>query len=212
MDKDENCHKTKSPIIFGPESYTHIGIDQLLTYASYRVLIKKETCTFERLVYECFILFPLKFGFQRYPQWPDSARINKAWLRCRTDKGWLAGNIKEGFRLTPAGEVIARKTERELTTEGQQKELRQSTKSRERYEAILMHIKASPEFGRYLRTSIFDLSVSELRSFLGGTLETPKRILRHNLNQYFQASEIYKELSIEPFLQSCKKMLSTFQE
>ena len=81
--------KTQSPYLV--EVYKNYGIDQLVVYAVKRILDANEECTFERLVYECFTLFPEKFEFKRYPEWPDSARITKAWLRCRTDKGWIAG-------------------------------------------------------------------------------------------------------------------------
>lgn len=196
--------KTFSP--YEPEYYINVGIDQLIVYAAKKIIDGGEECTFERLVYECFTLFPIKFGFKRYPDWPDSARINKAWLRCRTDKGWLAGTVKEGFRITPSGEIIARKTEKQL--KGVRNKKTQIPKRlRERYEAVLFYIKKSPEFNKFNELESDDITLNELKSFLGGTLETPKRIIRHNLNRYFQAATIYNDTSVISFLNLCKKKL-----
>jgi len=197
-------NKTISP--YESKKYINIGIDQLIVYAAKKILDYGEECTFERLVYECFTLFPNKFGFKRYPEWPDSARINKAWLRCRTDKGWLAGTVKEGFRITPSGEMIARQTEKQLKGMISKKTLIPK-RSRERYEAILSYIKKSPEFTKFIEQENNDISFAELKSFLGGTLETPKRILIHNLNRYFQAATIYDDTSVVSFLKLCKKKL-----
>jgi len=199
--------KGKAQSLYQVEVYKNYGIDQLVIYATKKIIDAGEECTFERLVFECFTLFPEKFGFKRYPEWPDSARINKAWLRCRTDKGWLAGTVKEGFRITSTGEIIAKKTKKDLSGGYISKKIQFPKKSRERYEAVLTHIKKSPEFLRFVEIEGYDVSLSELKSFLGGTLETPKRILRHNLNLYFQAASIYNDSSVIPFLKLCKKKL-----
>jgi len=199
--------KGKAQSLYQVEVYKNYGIDQLVVYAVKRILDANEECTFERLVYECFTLFPEKFEFKRYPEWPDSSRITKSWLRCRTDKGWIAGTVKEGFRITSAGEIIAKKAKRDLSSGYTSKKIQPPKKSRERYEAVLAHIKKSPEFLKSVEIEGYDISLSELKSFLGGTLETPKRILRHNLNLYFQAAAIYNDSSVIPFLKRCKKKL-----
>lgn len=196
----------KSISSYEPKNYINIGIDQLVVYATKKIMDGGEECTFERLVYECFTLFPEKFKFKRYPQWPDSARINKAWLRCRTDKGWLAGTVKEGFRVTPSGETIARQTEKYLKGMVGKKILIPKG-TRERYEAVLNYIKKSPEFTKFIEQENNDISISDLKSFLGGTLETPKRILIHNLNHYFQAATVYDDKSVVSFLKLCKEKL-----
>jgi len=47
---------------------------------------------------------------------------------------------------------------------------------------------------------------------LGGTMETPKRILRQNLNLYLKAAITYREESLIPFLRLCETKLRTFKE
>jgi len=192
---------------FSFDSYKSIGIDQLVIYSAMRIISSGEECTFERLVFECFSLFPKKFGFQRYPEWPDSSRITKAWLRCRTDKGWLNGTVKKGFSLTLAGEIASRKIENELKAGKLTNKIIIPRKTRERYESVLTYIKNSLEFNKFYSSNNDNLSIAELKSFLGGTLETPKRILVHNLNLYFQASQVYKDDSVLPFLKICKEKL-----
>ena len=199
--------KAKVEVEFPSNSYKDIGVDQLVIYSVKKILDNSEECTFERLVCECFRLFPKKFGFLRYPNWPDATRINKAWLRCRTDKGWLAGTVKEGFRITAAGEKVARDTENLLKNKNKTRRKLPIPKPRERYEAIIMHIKKTPEYQRYVNVAGYEINEADLRSFLGGTLETPRRILRHNLNLYMNAADIYKESSVFPFLEICKKKL-----
>ena len=75
------------------------NLDEMLIYCADLVQQTGDACTFERLVYECFTRFPEQFGMISYPQWPDNDRINKAWLRCRTDRGgWLVLVLKD-FKL-----------------------------------------------------------------------------------------------------------------
>lgn len=199
--------KTQMAGEFPPDSYNDIGVDQLVIYSVKKILDNSEECTFERLVCECFKLFPKKFGFLRYPNWPDATRINKAWLRCRTDKGWLAGTVKEGFRITAAGEEVAIGTENLLKKKNKIRRNLPAPKPRERYEAIILHIKNTIEYQKYVNIAGYEINEADLKSFLGGTLETPKRILRHNLNLYMNAAAIYNESSVIPFLEICKKKL-----
>ncbi len=55
-------------------SYENISVDELVLFAAKCILDSGEECTVERLVYECFTLFPKSFCLPRYPQWPDSTR------------------------------------------------------------------------------------------------------------------------------------------
>lgn len=57
-----------------------MNIDKLVVYSIYLLSVEKKEATFENIVAKCFQLFPEKFSLVGYPQWPDSARINKSWL------------------------------------------------------------------------------------------------------------------------------------
>lgn len=96
------------------ETYEDVGLDQLLVYAAACIEARGDDLTFELLVAECYFQFPKRFHLKGYPQWPDSAKVNKSWLRCRADKGWMAGSPRRGLRLTDAGREEASRTERRL--------------------------------------------------------------------------------------------------
>ena len=185
-------------------SYDKLPLDELLVHAVRRISDAGEDCTFERLVYECFSLFPRKFGLERYPQWPDSARVNKTWLRCRTDKGWIVGAVQEGFRLTPKGERAAQTAAKKLL----QKALpspKRTPRPRERYEAALHQMHQSELFGRFtVDPAAFSLSEMELRNLLGCTLETPRRVLGQNLLYYLDAARQYGDQAVVGFLETCR--------
>lgn len=189
------------------ELYTKIPVDDLVLYAAKRILENNEECTSERLVYECFTLFPKQFCLQQYPEWPDSGRVNKSWWRCRTDKGWLVGSVKEGFRLTPKGERVAAGVAKKLST-GKVREPRRVARPRERFEAALLHIRHSDGFRRFGKNpQDFVLSEMEIRSLLGGTLETPSRVLKQNLHFYLDVAEQYGDHAVKQFLGACKGFL-----
>jgi hypothetical protein len=188
-----------------------LSVDELLACCVQRVLDNSEDCTFERLVYECFTQFPGSFSLQRYPQWPDSARVNKSWLRCRTDKGWVIGSVQEGFRLTDAGKRVAARVE-SVVKSGQSpnKLTTEPTRSRERYQALLRQIREHPLFKQFLNDSQgFALTEMEFRHLLGCTLETPVRVLRQNLMGYRKAAEAYDDTKVLHLLDQCELRMQT---
>ncbi len=184
------------------------SIDRLLAFAVGQVVAAEEDCTFERLVYECFTLFPDAFAMQRYPQWPDSVRINKTWLRCRTDRGWIVGSVQEGFRLTEQGAHVASEVAHVLGKNPAAAETGPGNRARERYEAMLRHVRRQPSFQAYQADpGSFSLSDSGLRVLLNATLETPRRILRQNLRAYQNAAAAYQDAEAGAFLAACGEML-----
>jgi hypothetical protein len=192
-----------------------ISIDELVIYAVYRIYQSGDECTFERLVYECFTLFPQEFGFKRYPQWPDSARIDKSWLRCRTDKGWLIGTVKESFRLTDLGFTIAERVEKKLNMEKATSidSHKVRVKDRERYDSILRNLTESDKYKEFIdNPKKFRLDEMSFRQLLGCTLETPLRVIKQNLRQYRYAADVYKETSVERFLNTCEAQMKDVLE
>lgn len=190
-----------------PRSIT--SIDELLTYAVGQVTDTGEECTFERLVYECFHLFPEQFRMQRYPDWPDSVRVNKTWLRCRTDRGWIIGSVQEGFRLTERGQRVAAKVARTLGKgEAALPQPSEGGRARERYEAMLKYVRRQPAFQAYQASpASLELSDADLRVLLNGTLETPPRVLRQNLRAYQNAAQEYADEEVAAFLSTCDSLM-----
>lgn len=98
---------------FDPKVYEDIGIADLILFSMYSLSSKKEECTFERLVKECFALLPKAFGFPNYPQWPDSRKLDRS-LRSLRQKKLIKGDPKTSFSLTKLGEKEALRIEKKL--------------------------------------------------------------------------------------------------
>lgn len=185
-----------------------LPLDDLVVYCVAEVLAAGENCTFERLVFECFTRFPESFSLTLYPEWPDSARINKAWLRCRTDKGWIAGSVQEGFRLTPVGERIAEKVRAQLQAGAHARGSHSGTRPRHQLDALLRNVRNDPLFQRFADgRGDFKPTEMELRRLLGATLETPLRVLRQNLRALKSAADAYSDSEALDFLNVCEKMM-----
>ena len=60
---------------FDENIYTSISLTKLTFFAMHEIANNGEECAYERIVKECFTIFPKRFGFQRYPEWPDGSRI-----------------------------------------------------------------------------------------------------------------------------------------
>lgn len=198
--------------IYDPEIYTKISLDHLITFCVRSILDSGEECTFERLVYEAFTNFPKKFGLLRYPNWPDSARVNKSWLRCRTDFGYIVGSAKEGFRLTEQGKRIAENAKRRLVeTKIQQKDgifSHDSGKTREKYEAVLKQIRINPLFQSYINDPINnEFDEMKLRLLLNCTMETPIRVLRQNIKYFINIAKTYGDSEVIKFLNKCENAI-----
>ncbi len=206
MSPDEKwLEQSETSLTTARETYATLPVDDLVLYAAKRILEAGDECTSERLVYECFTLFPKQFSLQRYPQWPDSGRVNKSWWRCRTDKGWLVGSVKEGFRLTPKGERVAASVDKKLCM-GKPQKTRKPGKARERNEAVVRHLRQSEAFVRYKNDpQAYRISEGELRRLLGGTLETPPLVLRENFHFYLDAAAQYRDREVSAFLQACRR-------
>lgn len=196
---------------FPEDKYKNQGLDQLVVYCVKRILDHGEECTFERLVYECFTSFPQKFGLERYPEWPDSARVNKSWLRCRTDKKWIVGSVKSGFALTPSGKKIAELVEAEISGKTNATASRvkpEIARYRERWESILKNIRNHPTFRRFQKNpNQFTPTPEELRDVLMTTLETPIKLVRRNLDYFKNIAEEYHDRDVVKFLDMCVKFI-----
>jgi len=84
--------------------------DQIL-FSIYSVISSREKCDFERLIKECFTLFPETFSFSKYPQWPDSRKLDRP-LRTLRQRKLIKGDPKTFFTLTKTGQKIAIETAR----------------------------------------------------------------------------------------------------
>jgi len=79
--------------------------DQIL-FAIYSATSGEEKCDFERLIKECFTLFPATFSFSKYPQWPDSLKLDRQ-LRTLRKRKLISGDPQTSFSLTKSGKSMA---------------------------------------------------------------------------------------------------------
>lgn len=197
--------------MFNPKIYKEFPIDDLTIYAISNIFKNRDEFTVERLISECFTLFPEKFGLTRYRQWPDYNRIRLSLSRCK-NKGWVVGNAKSGFKITKFGEDKANrvclqlKTEEKLPEEKVKKE--HYIDSRGKWESMIRYFKSNNIFHKYLKErEMLDLTENDIRSILLCTLETPIRILRQNLINALEISDQLNEREISNFLLFCAKKI-----
>jgi len=100
------------------EFYLDKSINNLILFSIYSVLEKKEKCSFEELVKECFTLFPKVFSFPKYSKWPDARKLDRP-LRFLRKRKLITGNPKSHFTLTKTG----RKITEEMTEKLRQRRL-----------------------------------------------------------------------------------------
>ncbi len=77
-------------------------VNDLIIFGILNVEQKKEKCTFERLVKECFNLFPKSFGLAKYSKWPDTRKLDRP-LRTLRQKKLVIGSPNSFFTLTEQG-------------------------------------------------------------------------------------------------------------
>ncbi len=96
----------KLPVYYNEEVYKKIPLAHLIIFGIYSVSETNKKCTFERLVKECFTLFPQSFGFSENPEWPDSRKLDRP-LRMLKNKKLITGDPQSSFFLTGAGKKLA---------------------------------------------------------------------------------------------------------
>lgn len=95
--------------IIASELYKRVPLHDLILFSIYSVASKRKKCTFERLVRECFVLFPDSFSFSEIKKWPDSRKLDRS-LRTLRRRKMLTGDPKSIFSLTKQGRKIAEET------------------------------------------------------------------------------------------------------
>jgi hypothetical protein len=193
---------------FKPSQYLDVSQDHLVAAALWFLLEDKKQPTFENLVAEAFQSFPARFQLEGYPEWPNAHVIGKAWVRCRTDKKWIAGSAAEGFSLTTLGKQIAMKTLRDLgaerpTESGERRGSRQSMSSR-----VVLRVENSRAFRAYESSGVNSVSDSDFFDLLYCTLGTTPEVLEKNFGIVRQEVEQYGRKDLVGFLDALKGRFS----
>jgi len=80
----------------------NFSVNDLILFCIHSIVLNNEQCSFERLIKECFSLFPDVLKFERYPIWPDSRKLDRP-LRALRAEGVIIGDSKTFFMLTEKG-------------------------------------------------------------------------------------------------------------
>ena len=188
---------------FDERIYSSISLTKLTILAINEIVSNGEECAYERVVKGCFTLFPKRFSFQRYPEWPDGTRVKIEILRCR-DKGWVTGNEKSGFQITSLGRRVAEEVLKELQ-QGPARELH-PTQTRDRGDTVLSYLKKSEPYRRYQENKEnFIITEEEFRRLIISTFETPPKVLEQNFNYCFDLCREYGEKELCNFLEKCRE-------
>lgn len=194
---------------FDPAVYEHIGLDELTTYAIYSLIQKSKEATSENIVAEAFMLFPRRFSLRGHPEWPDSAVVNKSWWRCKTDKGYVVGSVKEGFKLTPQGIRVAKDIEERLTQSSAAQVQGKNDKAelRTREGKLLRQLEESHAFKLFAHDSSFNIDEFALKDAIFLPPDASKSSIRRNLEQLRTAARLYQRQDISKFLDCVESRL-----
>jgi hypothetical protein len=207
MNKMTKIARTKK---YKEEVYITIKTQDLIIFGIYSVIKNGEICTFERLVAECFLNFPKVFGFMRYPNWPDSLKFDRA-LRTLREKGLIVGGAGGKYSpgeisLTEFGKKMAKEIEVILNNQRTiltPKKARSSGRSID--EKLIQYLKGNPHVKKFSNNhDAFSISEPEFRNILRCTLETPRRVLKQNLEYFKKLAKIYNEKQLLDFLLFCE--------
>lgn len=188
---------------FNESIYSSISLTKLTIFAIHKITNNGEECAYERVVKECFTLFPKRFSFQRYSEWPDGSRIKIEILRCR-DNGYITGKEKNGFQITLLGKRVAQEVLKEL--QGGKVKKQRIGQTRDRGDTIIKYLKESEPFRRFQQvTEDFNISEGEFRRLFVANFETPPRVLKENLNYCLDVCKQYGENGLFKFLKECKR-------
>ena len=91
---------------FDERIYSSISLTKLIILAINEIVSNREECAYERVVKECFTLFPRAFCFDSYRDWPDSRRLDRPLRWLRKEK-IVVGDPKTSFTLTKLGKEKA---------------------------------------------------------------------------------------------------------
>ncbi len=188
---------------FNVSLYNDLSLDELVTYSVATLANEGKEATFENIVAKSYELFPEKFSLVGYPQWPDSSRVNKSWLRCRTDFKFITGTVKTGFSLTSKGLEVVEKVQQRLQRPVSEKSIisKKRARARTKEEHFTNEIEKSDVFQRYLHDrEQMEINHYEFCDILYCTLESSPKALVDHLEKLKDYAHAYSRNDLKNFL------------
>lgn len=198
-------------ITFDPKIYKAIPYDDLLVFALYSIEQKGLDATLENLVVECYNLFPERFSLPGYDEYPDSAQVDKSWLRCRTDKRLISGSKAQGFQITSRGLSVVQKTQRRLGNKVLDSKQLLAIKGDRRTKTgrLVKQLEGNELFKEFLRKGpTIEISEYQFCDLIYSTLDTLPENRRKNLQQLRDAAKDYNRSDMLAFLDHCETRFS----
>jgi hypothetical protein len=188
-------------------TYEKVPLDTLVIYTAYRLVKDQYPLTYENIVALAFTLFPKRFSLRGYPQYPDSATINKSWLRCRTDKNWLNGSAKAGFKLTDLGRMAAEKFEETQEVSDRIQEKNQDVDYRG--QKLIEGLRKTAIFQDWLKSNTVQFHISEFLLVLHCTMSSPFEVKHQRLETFRMYAKAMEDAEVVTFLNSCEEEFKT---
>lgn len=209
IEKNLSCEMEKS---FSPKIYKNIPYDDLLVFALYSLTQRDLDANFENLVVECYTLFPERFGLPGFlEKYPDSAQVEKSWLRCRTDKGLIIGNKAQGFELTARGLNVVQKIQKRLGGKVLDTKRLVGVKGDRRTKTgrLVKQLEGNRTFKGFVKNGPnVKISDYEFCDLIYSTLDTLPETRRKNLQQLQDAVQDYNRTDMLEFLKFCETRFS----
>lgn len=191
--------------------YKNLPNDQLIIYALLSIKRKGEEATFERLVKECYSLFPKSFSFFRYPEWPDSLKLDRQ-LRDLRKKRLISGNNQSRFDLTSIGERYVLQVEKNLNRLEENVLIKIKPIKGRKENRLFDHLKNSNLYKDYLSKKLaITVPPTIIKPLLFGTLETPNSVILKNIDHLKTLASEAGEENLINFLNFCKRQINDKQ-
>lgn len=191
-------------------TYQSIPAKKLIVFSIAKVINSGEECTFERLVKECFDRFPKKFSFYRYPNWPDSLKLDRPIRDLRDIDGFIEGNNSTRFKLTSLGMKYVKSVTKEISLQKsgryKQKEILSTRPKKE--EKILRIIKQGEEFLTFQRNrDTYIPTEPMIKKIAFSTEETPTEKVKLKLKKLIKLAKLANENELTSFFKYCIERL-----
>ena len=88
--------------VWPEEIYKKVNRNDLILVSLFRLESSGQKPNFEKLLKQCFDIFPQRFGLSGYHHLPDSRKLDRP-LRTLRARKMIKGNPRESFSLSVAG-------------------------------------------------------------------------------------------------------------